>query len=506
MELEASKVKYFELYDLAPLGYITLTPDLVIKEANLAASILLNAERDVLINRNLSGFITPRSQELFYLHFRRVAEEDGKQQHTFTVQGKDDSYLQVQFESNLVEDRSEKGFRSILTDVTDLKRAEKELQETKARLEAIINQMPLGIMVVDASSGGILISNDEIKKMYGLGFKPTEIKGFSDYPRLARRHLDGRPYEIGEYPFVRALKGEVIRNELAEILRPDGSEVFVSGSSAPVFDAQGNIVASIGLSIDVTEQIRVQRERDRLLIEAEQYSVNLQRSNSELQQFTNIASHDLREPLRMVISYLALLEKNYKGQLDPTAQKYIHYAVDGGERMKALVDDLMEYSRIDSAVKPFTSVDMNSVVATVLNYLRMSIAEGNADITVDPLPTVIADTSQMVQVMQNLLANAIKFCRPGGVQIHISCEENGNEWVFSVRDNGIGIDAKDSDRIFRMFQRLHTRLEYPGTGIGLAITKKIVERHGGRIWFESELGMGTTFLFTIPRKRSELSS
>jgi PAS domain S-box-containing protein len=274
-------------------------------------------DRDVLINRNLSSFISPRSQELFYLHFRRVVEEAGKQQHTFVVLRRDGSELQVQFESNLVEDRSEKGFRSILTDVTDRKRAEKELQETKSRLEAIINQMPIGIMVVDAHSGEILFANDEIKKMYGLGFEPTEIKGFSDYVRLARRYLDGRPYEIDEYPFVRALKGEVIRSELAEILRPDGMEVFVSGSSAPVFDAQGNIVASIGLSIDVTEQIRVQRERDRLLVEMEQYSKKLQRSNSDLQQFANIASHDLREPVRMVISYLSLLDRNYKDQLTP---------------------------------------------------------------------------------------------------------------------------------------------------------------------------------------------
>ncbi|MBI0581994.1 MAG: PAS domain S-box protein [Methanomassiliicoccales archaeon] len=498
LELEASRAKYFRLYDLAPLGYITLTLDLFIKEANLAASILLKTDRDTLINRNLSSFISPRSQELFYLHFRRLVQEAGKQQHTFSVQSKGGGELLVQFESNLIEDGSERGYRSIMTDVTEIKRAERELQQTKSRLEAIVNQMPIGIMVVDAGSGEFLIANDEAKKIYGVGFEPTDIKGFSDYARLSRRYLDGRPYEIDEYPFVRALKGEVIRSEMAEILRPDGSEVFVSGSSAPVFDGQGNIVASVGLSIDITEQIRAQRERDRLLIEMEEYSKELQRSNSDLQQFTNIASHDLREPLRMIISYLSLLDRKYGGQLDPTAQEYIRYAVDGGERMKTLIDDLLEYSRIDTIVKPFAPVDMNSVVGIVLNNLRVYIAEAKAEISADPLPTVIANESQMVQVMQNLIINSIKFRGPGAPQVHVSCERRKREWVFSVRDNGIGMDAKDLDRIFRMFQRLHTRAEYPGTGIGLAISKKIIERHGGAIWAESEPGKGATFLFTLP--------
>jgi light-regulated signal transduction histidine kinase (bacteriophytochrome) len=243
---------------------------------------------------------------------------------------------------------------------------------------------------------------------------------------------------------------------------------------------------------DVTERKRIEREFAKRTNE-------LARSNSELQQFAYVASHDLQEPLRMVISYLTLLEKRYRDQLDPDAREFIHYAVDGGKRMKYLIDDLLAFSRVDTGGKEFVPVDMNALVAKTIHLLKIPIEEGDAKVVADPLPTIEADESQMVQVMQNLVANAIKFHGASPPEVRISATVGAGEWIFAVQDNGIGLNLQYSDKIFQMFQRLHNRDQYPGTGVGLAIVKKIVERHGGRIWVESELGKGATFFFSIPR-------
>jgi chemotaxis family two-component system sensor kinase Cph1 len=432
VELEVSKAKYFELYDLAPVGYITLSPGLMIKEANLSTSTLLGTKRKDLIGRALSTFVLPQSQESLYLHYRRLDNGMGKQVGTFLVQGMNGKEFQVQFESNRIEEGPNIGFRSILTDVTEKKKIEDELERTKARLEAIINQMPVGIMVADAQSGEIIFANDEIDKMYRLGFNPINIKGFADYHKLARRHLDGRSYMTEEYPLVRSINGNVIRNELAVVERPDGSELFISSSSVPFRNSHGVIVASVALSVDVTGSIRTQRERNKLHSDLETYSRKLQISNAELKQFAYVASHDLKEPLRMIISYLSLLERQYGDKLDPNAHEYIQYATNGGKRLNDLIDDLLEYSRLDSQSKPLVSVDLNDVVDKTITILRMQIDENEANIVVDPLPTVLTDESQIVLLMQNLLSNAIKFRGPERPQIHISSTIGPGEWIISV--------------------------------------------------------------------------
>jgi light-regulated signal transduction histidine kinase (bacteriophytochrome) len=225
---------------------------------------------------------------------------------------------------------------------------------------------------------------------------------------------------------------------------------------------------------------------------------DLARSNAELQQFAYVASHDLQEPLRMVASFTQLLAKRYNDKLDDDARDFIKYAVDGATRMQTLISDLLTYSRVGSKENSFAPTDSGAVLDRVLEVLKFAIEESRAVISHDPLPVVMADPQQLGQLFQNLLTNAIKFRGAVSPRVKISAERSGADWKISVVDHGIGISQEHAERIFVIFQRLHTKTEYPGTGIGLAICKKIVERQGGRIWVERSPGGGSTFCFTIP--------
>ena len=231
-------------------------------------------------------------------------------------------------------------------------------------------------------------------------------------------------------------------------------------------------------------------------------TAELQRSNEELQQFAYVVSHDLQEPLRVVASYVQQLAERYQDKLEAEANELIGYALDGAKRMQQLIVDLLAYSRIETTGQEFAPTDCEGVLQRVLGDLRVAIEESGAEVTHDPLPQVMADNVQLGQVLQNLLGNAIKFRSQQPPRIHVSARQEGQQWVFSVRDNGIGINPRYAERIFGIFERLHPRTEYPGTGIGLAICKKIVERHGGQIWVESEPGKGAAFFFTLPIKGS----
>ncbi len=248
-----------------------------------------------------------------------------------------------------------------------------------------------------------------------------------------------------------------------------------------------------------TEELRTSNEEQmQTQIELRDLINKLKISNRELEQFAYVASHDLQEPLRMVSSFTQLLEKRYKDQIDDDANDYIGFIVEGAMRMKDLIDDLLIYSRLKTENRPFEMVIMEVALDDVLINLRAPIKEKNAKITYDKLPSIDCDPIQIHQLLQNLITNAIKFNSEKSPQVHISAKELNNEWLFSVTDNGIGIDPRHQEQIFSIFKRLHTRQEYEGTGIGLSICKRIVEIHGGQIWVESQLGKGTTFYFTIP--------
>jgi len=309
---------------------------------------------------------------------------------------------------------------------------------------------------------------------------------------------------VVSFLLVRFLSQRIVINRL-EALTDMASEIG-RGNLQHRLDVRSNdelgILASAfnNMAGELEERDRqLENEKNRVLGANEE----LERSNAELEQFAHIASHDLQEPLRMVSSYMELMKRRYKGKLDSDANDFIGFAVDGANRMQTLINDLLAFSRVGTRGKLLTPTDCETLLGHTLSDLKVSIEDSGAVITHDPLPTVIADGAQLAQVFQNLIGNAIKFKSEEPPRIHISAERRAGEWVFTVSDNGIGIDTKYFERIFVIFQRLHSREEYSGTGIGLSVCKKIVERHGGRMWVESEPERGSTFYFTIPTKGGE---
>jgi light-regulated signal transduction histidine kinase (bacteriophytochrome) len=262
----------------------------------------------------------------------------------------------------------------------------------------------------------------------------------------------------------------------------------------PALLRKRNIVYSFQLII---RDITLRKQTEERLIKT---MSALKRSNTELEQLMSVASHDLQEPQRMVVSYLQLLENRYKGKLDNEADEFINYAVSGASRMKLLVNDLVSYLNIQNDEISYRPIPVVNVLKTVLSNLQNSIEMSNAVVTYESLPTLLIDEKQFKLLFQNLIDNSIKFRGRKKPKIHVAAKRTDNEWIFSFKDNGIGIDPKYQDRIFTIFRRLHGGEAYPGTGVGLAVCKKIVEQHGGRIWVESEPGKGSVFYFTIPKQ------
>jgi PAS domain S-box-containing protein len=362
------------------------------------------------------------------------------------------------------------------------------LQATIQRSETILSTAAEGILGLDRV-GRVIFANPSA--VYLTGFSRTELIGNSAHDLVHHSRSDGSSYPRESCPVHQGLgDGSTVHVTDEVYWRRDGSSFPVEYTSAPIVE-RGATVGAVLTFRDVTARRQAEQElRDR--------AEDLARSNAELEQFAYVASHDLQEPLRAIVSYLQLFERRYRGQLDERSDRYIGHAVDGARRMQTLINDLLVYSRVGRRGADFSRVDTERVLSRVLANLRAALDESAAEVSHDPLPKVIADPSQLGQLLQNLVGNAVKFRGERPPRVHLSAERDGDAWRFAVRDNGIGIESAYLDRIFVLFQRLHGRAEYPGTGIGLAICKKIVERHGGQIWVESEPGQGSTFYFTIP--------
>jgi signal transduction histidine kinase len=301
---------------------------------------------------------------------------------------------------------------------------------------------------------------------------------------------------IDDFPRAPAARKGRLRAGFAVPIRVDEVTFGVMEAFSQEFEQRDEVLLQVLNA--VASQIGQFFERRRAEERLRQMTADLERSNTELQQFAYMASHDLSEPLRMVISYLQLLDDRHGKRLAPEAREFIGFAVDGAQRMQALMNDLLAYARVGTRGRTFERVETERVFNSALANLKVAIEESGAVIEREPLPTVHADALQLAQVFQNLIGNSLKFRGKTPLRVHIGARRNDGEWVFHVRDNGIGIEPKNFERIFDLFQRLHTRQEYPGTGMGLAICKKIIERHGGRIWVESTAGSGATFFFTLP--------
>ncbi|MDW5562347.1 MAG: PAS domain S-box protein [Methanomassiliicoccus sp.] len=375
----------------------------------------------------------------------------------------------------------------IIRDITDRKREEQALQESEEHLRLHFDNSPLAVIEWDAD---FVVTRwaGEAERMFGWTAEEAVGRMITDLDLTYPEDL----------PIVEETMAQLARRTSDKIvtsnrnLTKGGRVIECTWYHSMLVVGDGKTISVLSLVLDNTARVEAERELMRSANE-------LRRSNAELQQFAYIASHDLQEPLRMVSIYLSLLKKRHGSGLEPEAKEYVSIAMDGADRMRQLVNDLLEYSRVETRERKFRPVDMNRVAAGVKSELRIAIAEASAEVRIDPLPTVLADEVQMRQLMTNLLNNAIKFRGDRKTEVEVTAVGREGEWLFSVRDNGIGVDPKYAEKLFRMFQRLHTRDEYPGTGIGLAIAKKIVERHGGRIWVESDGKSGSTFVFTLPR-------
>jgi PAS domain S-box-containing protein len=396
---------------------------------------------------------------------------------------RDGTVIPVELSSRIVQDNGQTVALSSARDISARKRAEALLEENRQRLQGLF----------DNALESILLADDDT---HYVDANPAacELTGYTRAELLELQMSDLTPAVESEQARARwqAFVANGTQSGEHVILRKDGSHVPVE------YRAVANILPGLHLSVmrDVTEW---KQTRQRL----QQYAQELERSNRELQQFASIASHDLQEPLRVMIGYAQLLSRRYGEQLDEDGREFLDYLAGGANRMHALVQGLLEYSRVGAKGVHPARVDGEVLLEQVLTNLRRSIEESGAIVTHDPLPVVVADELQLARVFQNLIANSIKFRSEEQPRIHVSAERRGDEWTFSVRDNGIGIDPQHAERIFLIFQRLHTREEYPGSGIGLAICKKIVMGHGGRIWVESQPGRGAVFSFTLPAQGEE---
>jgi signal transduction histidine kinase len=388
--------------------------------------------------------------------------------------------------------------------ITERKKAEDEiiklnmdLSQRVEELTTLNNLLPMSVVITQDKDCKTMYANPIMEELLdispgsniSLSASPNEKPNFTAY-------FNDRELNPEDFPMQKAIAtGKPVYGSEYDIIRHDGKVLNFYGHAVPLFDEKGNVRGAIGAFDEISDRRKAEKKLERTMEE-------LKRSNQELEQFAYVASHDLQEPLRMVSSFTQLLKDQYEDKLDGSALEYINFAVDGAQRMQLLINDLLAYSRVTTKVDEFEEIDLEKVLDEVLFNLELVIEDNQAVIFRESLPHIRADFGQLVRVFQNIIGNALKYRSEKSPQIHISVQMEDENWLFKVEDNGIGIELNYFEEIFKIFRRLHNRDEYNGTGIGLAITKRIIERHGGNIWVESEPGKGSTFYFTIPLNKN----
>lgn len=473
-----SLLKYKTLMSVALDGYFVMDLEGNFLDVNDSYCDIIGYSREELFKMSVLDVEAVETPAETAAHIKRIMEA-GRDRFETKERRKDGRIVDIEVSVNYVD--IEGGRHLVFVrDITERNRISSDLNTSELRYRRLFETAQDGILILDAPTGDITDANPFLTDMLGyskeelLGKKLWEIGFIKD---LAASH---RAFDVLQ-------EKRYVRYEDLPLENKYGKQMDVEFVSN-VYPVDGKLVIQCNIR-DITERKKAAEE--------------LGRSNKELEQFAYAASHDLREPLRMVSSFSELLQKRYKDKLDNNANNYIGFIVDGSARMQNLIDDLLLYSRVGTMGKPFEPVAMETILQDVVTNLKVSIEETKTEISHDPLPVVQGDVSQMNQVLQNLISNAIKFRRGEPPRIHVSAVRGATEWRFSVKDNGIGIDPELFSRLFVLFQRLNPREKYPGTGIGLAVAKKVVERHGGRIWVESRQGEGSTFLFTIPMRSTK---
>jgi PAS domain S-box-containing protein len=483
--LAQAEARYRGLLEAAPDAMVVVDQAGDIVLLNIRAEAQFGYSRDELLGQKVTTIIPEGFAERLIADGLRSAAEALAQQIGIGIElygrRKDGSDFPMEIMLSPLDSAEGILVIAAIRDISVRKGAEAHLAQAEARYRGLLEAAPDAMVVVD-QAGDIVLLNIRAEAQFGysrdelLGQKVTTIlpEGFAD-----------RLIADGLRSAAEALAQQIGMGIELYGRRKDGSDFPMEIMLSPLDSAEGILVTAAIRDITVRKASEAQVRE-------------LSRSNEELEQFAYIASHDLQEPLRMVTSYTQLLAKRYKGKLDADADEFIAFAVDGAMRMQRLIRDLLAYSHVGTKEIDLLDTASESALEQALMNLRGAIEQSGASITRDPLPMVLADEIQLIQLFQNLVGNAIKYQDRGNPLVHVSAMRiNGSRWMFSVRDNGLGIDLPYQEKIFSMFQRLHKRDEFSGTGMGLAICKKIVERHGGRISIRSQLGQGSTFLFDL---------
>jgi PAS domain S-box-containing protein len=442
-------------------------------DANPAACRMLGYSRDELLALSIAD-VSVREEEVDPMAAFEELKDQGRMSREMVLQRKDGSSVPVRLEAVALHGGR---FMGQCVDITEAKERTRQLQVANFALDSAT----IGVSMADLE-GRHAYCNEAFLRMWG----------FQDESEILGRPImeTWRDQGVVEQALQVAMSSGVFKGEMVA-RRVDGStfDAYVEGHL--VRDEQGAPVCLMAFIMDITRRKRREAELASLLDE-------LRRSNEDLQQFAYVASHDLQEPLRVIAGFTQLLARRYQGRIDQDADDFIGYVVDGVERMQGLIEDLLAYSRVHTQGRTPAPVDLNEVAARTLDALSRSFEESEAHVVLEELPTVPADDRQLGQLFQNLLHNAVKFRGERPLEIRVSCRPEPGGWMVEVRDNGLGVDPEYAGKVFDVFKRLHSRNDYPGTGIGLAICKRIVERHGGRIWVEPAEGGGSAFRFTLP--------